>query len=220
METSSSQLAVESEKTYKYLLFVPKSYNEQKETKFPLILFLHGAGETGSNLEKVKVHGIPKIVEKKPDFPFIAISPQCPFGERWESAKLRQLVQGVQNKYRVDEDRIYGTGLSMGGYGIWRMAMDYPDLFAALVPICGGGNPLTANKIKHLPLWAFHGEDDDIIPVQESKKMIDVLQKLGATEAKLTTYPNTAHDSWTVTYENEELYKWLLSHKRSSSEAK
>ena len=206
----------------KYLLFLPKGYKEKPDAKWPTILFLHGMGERGDNLELVKKHGIPKIVEKKEDFPFIAISPQCPLTSVWPTMteELHALLVDAVQRYNVDETRIYLTGLSMGGYGTWHLAVDYPDLFAAVVPICGGmahdGGILEEIKVlKDMPIWIFHGEKDEAVPVKNSKELYDALKKLGGN-VKLTIYPELGHDSWTTTYDNPNLYKWLLKQKHKT----
>ncbi len=184
--------------------------------KLPTILFLHGAGERGSDINLVMKHGIPKIALSDPDFPFITISPQCPKNEWWNNKfeLLRQITLKIIEDYNGDMNRIYLTGLSMGGYGSWHMAAEYPQMFAAVVPICGGVFPLLGfpDKFMNLtstPIWAFHGEKDDVVSVDESKKVISFLKKEGGN-VKLTTYPDLKHDSWTITYDNPELYTWLL----------
>jgi predicted peptidase len=199
--------------TLRYLLFLPQGYADDAQKQWPLMLFLHGAGERGDDLEKVKVHGPPKIVSAKPDFPFIVISPQCPTGKRWEAAELAQLVDHVAGTYRVDKERMYITGLSMGGYGTWSIIAEHPKLFAAAVPICGGGDSETAEKIGKLPIWAFHGAMDGVVPLSRSQQMVDAINQAGGS-AKLTVYPEAGHDSWTETYDNPEVYTWLLGHKR------
>jgi predicted peptidase len=197
-----------------YLLFLPADYGKTDKT-WPLILFLHGAGESGNDLAKVKTHGPPKIVETKKDFPFIVVSPQSA-GRGWDVETLRALLDDVAANYRVDKDRIYLTGLSMGGFGTWSLAAAYPNHFAAIVPICGGGNPADAKRLKGLSIWVFHGGKDPVVPVERSEAMVKALQQVGA-DVKLTVYPDAVHDSWTETYDNPELYKWLLEHKRSAA---
>ena len=204
--------------TCKYLLFLPDGYGEKKK-RWPLMLFLHGAGERGDNLNKVKVHGPPKIVEKKKDFPFILISPQCPAGVWWNDQldALINLLDEIVAKYDVDTERIYLTGLSMGGYGTWALASKYPDRFAAAAPICGGGMRIMAYGLKDVPIWAFHGAKDQVVPVDESKEMVAAVKARGGN-AKLTVYPEANHDSWTKTYNNPELYEWFLKHRRVKEE--
>jgi predicted peptidase len=197
-----------------YLLFLPQGY-DQGTNSWPLILFLHGSGESGTNLAKVKVHGIPNIVEQKKDFPFIAVSPQSR-GGGWNAEALNSLLDEVCSQYRVDKDRVYLTGLSMGGAGTWSLAIAHPEKFAAIAPICGRGTPASASRVKDLPIWVFHGGKDPTVPIAQSEAMVKALKDLGA-EPKFTVYPDAGHDSWTVTYNNPELYTWFLAQKRQSA---
>lgn len=198
----------------KYLLYLPKGY-DKKGNSWPLIIFLHGAGERGNDLDKLKVHGIPKLIQNKKEFPFVIISPQCPQNGWWTdyAQNLISLINEVKKDYNIDSSRIYLTGLSMGGFGTWYMAERFPDEFAAVVPICGGGDVQFADKIK-APVWAFHGGKDDVVPVKRSQEMVDALKAAGG-DVKLTIYPDLGHNSWDPTYDNEELYKWFLSHKKT-----
>lgn len=212
---AAAQQEKKSEKAkLNYLLYLPPGY-EKAEKPLPLILFLHGAGETGSDLKKVKIHGPPKLIEKKKDFEFIVVSPQAPT-RGWKSESLLALLDDVEKQYKVDKDRVYVTGLSMGGYGTWSLAAAAPGRFAAIAPICGGGNPRTAEKLKGLPIWVFHGAKDTAVPLKRSEDMVQALKDAGH-EVKFTVYPNAGHDSWTTSYDNPELYKWFLSHKRRES---
>ena len=199
-----------------HLLFLPEDYGEQ-EKDWPLMLFLHGAGERGNDLQKVKVHGPPKIVEKQKDFPFIVVSPQCPGGDWWDEKLdvLANLLDDIVARYDVDTERIYLTGLSMGGYGTWALASKYPDRFAAIAPICGGGKRFMAYRLKDVPVWAFHGAKDSVVPLEESEEMVEAINARGGN-AKLTIYPDAGHDSWTKSYDNQELYDWLLEHRRGN----
>ncbi len=195
-----------------YLLYLPEEY-EQRDS-WPLILFLHGAGERGDDLELVKKHGPPKLIAAGEDFPFIVVSPQCPKDRWWESVELAALLDEVSGRYNVDADRIYVTGLSMGGFGTWRLAFFQPHRFAAIAPICGGGERYWTKSYPHLPVWAFHGAKDTSVPLERSVDMIEGLEAEGG-HPKLTVYPEAKHDSWTETYENPEFYEWLLQQKRS-----
>jgi len=201
-----------------YLLFLPKDYGADSEEKWPLILFLHGAGERGDDLELVKKHGISKIVEQQRDFPFIAVSPQCPKFSWWtvELEALNALLDELVNTYAVDTNRIYLTGLSMGGYGTWHLATAYPGCFAAIAPICGGGDPEKAPVLKNVPAWVFHGAKDNVVSPEESEKMVKALKAHGGN-VRFTVYPEASHDSWTETYDNPELYEWFLQHTRQAS---
>ncbi len=213
-ESAQSEQTFEMKAGLNYLLYLPKDYDKEKETKFPLVLFLHGSGERGSNVRDVEKHGPPKLVAQGKEFPFILISPQCPKTGWWEPVVLKGLLDDVQAKYRVDPDRIYLTGLSMGGYGTWDMTSRYPDLFAAIAPICGGGDPGRVKRMAKVPVWAFHGEDDPTVPIKRSEEMIEAVKKAGGTDVQFTRYPNTGHDSWVQAYNDPKLYEWLLSHKR------
>ena len=201
--------------TCRYLLFLPEGYGE-KQQRWPMILFLHGAGERGSDLKKVKKHGPPKIVEKQKDFPFIVVSPQCPVDDWWTEKVdlLINLLDDIVVKYDVDTERIYLTGLSMGGYGTWALASAYPERFAAIAPICGGGKRFMAYRLKDVPVWAFHGAKDNLVPLKESEEMVNAITNRGG-DARLTVYPDAGHDSWTATYDNQELYDWFLEHRKS-----
>jgi predicted peptidase len=198
-----------------YLLYLPKDYD--KQDRWPLMLFLHGAGERGSDLDLIKKHGPPKLIEAGKQFPFVVVSPQCPDGRWWEPVSLSALVDEIVEKYKIDKDRIYVTGLSMGGFGTWSLAAYSPARFAAIVPICGGGEPITARIFAHLPAWVFHGAKDPVVPIARSEAMVDALKQAGGN-VKFTVYPNAAHDAWTETYANPKLYEWLLEQKRTGDE--
>lgn len=205
-----------------YLLYLPADYDAKSGKKWPLMLFLHGAGERGTNIWQVAVHGPPKIVREKKDFPFIVVSPQCPPGQRWDNNTLLGLLDEVIGSHAVDTNRVYLTGLSMGGYGTWSLGLAYPEKFAAIAPICGGGDPIAvylgdarkAAALKSLPIWVFHGAKDSVVRLQESERMVEAVKRVGNQGVKFTIYPEAEHDSWTETYNNPELYKWLLEHKR------
>ena len=198
-----------------YLVYLPDDYGKDPEKKWPLVMFLHGVGECGSDLTKVEKHGIPKLAVAGQKFDFILIAPQCPAGKFWPNLcdPLLAVIDNAKSKWNVDNDRVYLTGLSMGGFGTWQLGCYSPETFAAIAPICGAGYRWTAKNLKDMPVWAFHGEKDNVVPVQESYNMIEEIKKAGGNP-KLTTYPDLQHDSWTVTYNNPELYKWLLAQKK------
>jgi predicted peptidase len=199
--------------TMKYLLYLPADY-DKAEKKWPLILFLHGAGERGDDLRQLEKHGPPKIVKQK-DMPFIVVSPQCPKDSWWpkENEVLVNLLDDIVSRYNVDESRIYLTGLSMGGYGSWSLGCDHPERFAAIAPICGGGEPFFGRKLKDTPVWAFHGAKDTVVPLKKTEDMVKAIKEAGG-DAKLTVYPQAGHDSWTETYNKPELYEWFLKHSK------
>ena len=176
-----------------YLVHLPTGYGDDPEKKWPLIFFLHGRGERGDDLELLKKHGIAKVVEVD---------------------ALNALLDEVLDKYNVDEDRVYLTGLSMGGSGSWHLVAAHPDRFAAVAPICGGyGDPLAAPLIKDVPIWVFHGARDTTVALARSQSMVDALKAVGGN-VRFTVYPDAEHDSWTQTYDNPELYEWFLQHRR------
>ena len=191
----------------KYLLYLPEGYDARDN--WPLMIFLHGSGERGDDLELVKKHGPPKLALEM-NFPLIILSPQCRAGSRWETKPLIELIDHILSELPVNRRKIYLTGLSMGGFGTWDLAAAFPDYFAAIVPICGGGNPSDACKMKDIPAWVFHGQDDKVVPVEKSQEMVDALKNCGG-RVKFTVYPDTGHDSWTKTYANPKLYEWLLN---------
>jgi predicted peptidase len=197
--------------TLPYLLYLPKDYDPQK--RWPLVLFLHGSGQRGTDLTSVTKHGLPKLVEEGQDFPFILVSPQCPKRSGWyvQTPALNVLLDEIEGSYAVDPDRIYVTGLSMGGYGTWGLAVSNPQRFAALMPICGAGDPEEISVIKHVPTWVFHGDKDDVVPLAEVEATVNALKACGGN-VKFTVYPGVGHNSWTQTYNNPEVYTWLLSH--------
>jgi predicted peptidase len=204
--------------TYNYWLYLPKGYVEKGEKKWPLIIFLHGMGERGNDVNKVKIHGIPKVAEKRDDFPFIAASPQCPGDSFWtkEVAGLNAFLDELIAKHSVDTDRVYLTGLSMGGYGTWTWSCANPERFAALAPICGAGDPSKAAAIKDIPTWVFHGAKDGTVKPVKSEEMVKALKDAGG-KPDFTLYPDAGHDSWTVTYDNAELYAWFLKQSRKKA---
>lgn len=201
-----------------YQLFLPKNY-AKGERRWPVMLFLHGAGERGEDLNLVKVHGPPKLVEQRPDFPFIVVSPQCPKDHWWpgdvQQHLLAELLDSMLTRFQADPQRVVVTGLSMGGFGSWTLTARQPNRFAAAVPICGGGDPADALRLKSTPFWVFHGAKDFGVPLKLSEDMIAAIQKVGG-QAKLTVYPEAGHDSWSETYNNQAVYDWLLAQRRAS----
>ena len=190
----------------------PDTYDPKGE--YPTIIFLHGAGSRGKDLGVVSSNPYFNICYKHKDFPFITFAPQC-FKNTWfdHFEALEALVDEISGYDFVDSSRIYIMGASMGGYATWQLAMSMPEKFAAIVPICGGGMYWNSGRLANLPVWAFHGALDNIVLVEESIKMVDSINKNGGN-AKLTVYPNNAHDAWNDTYANPEVFEWLLLHQR------
>jgi poly(3-hydroxybutyrate) depolymerase len=197
-----------------YLLFLPKSYSA-KGNPVPLIVFLHGAGEGGSDLNKVKKWGPPAIVEKNPDFPFMVVSPQAPEGMGWNIDLLKGMLDDVLARYNVDRHRVYLTGLSMGGFGTWTLAMRYPQYFAAIAPICGGGSPQSIANLRDVPTWVFHGKKDETVPERASAMLVDALKTAGGN-VKYTVLPEGGHvDSWVYAYDMKSgLFDWFLRQRK------
>ena len=201
--------------TLRYLIHLPDDYDADPDRRWPLVLFLHGAGERGSDLESAALHGPPMLADAGHEFPFILVTPQCSESSQWvtELSTLSGLLDEVVTAHRIDPARISVTGLSMGGYGAWSLAVRYPERFAAIAPICGGLWLQSAAPIRNLPAWAFHGDADDVVPLSATEQIVTELRSLGA-DVQFTRYPGVGHDSWTETYENPALYDWLLSHRR------
>jgi predicted peptidase len=218
------------EKTFKnadgttspYVVFVPHDYDGKKE--YPIILFLHGAGETkGGKKMPVEVGIGPAIKKREKDFPFIVVIPQAEaakskVGGRWyadaqDGKRALAMLDEVMKEYKVDAKRQYLTGLSMGGFGTWHIAFRHADRWAAVAPICGGGDPKAAEKLKDLPIWCFHGADDTVVRPDLSRTMIDAIKKAGG-EPKYTEYPGVGHNSWDKAYGTDELYTWFLKHSK------
>jgi predicted peptidase len=222
-----------SGKPLKYRLIKPVDYKFGK--KYPLVLFLHGAGERGDDNAATLRHAAKDFSkpQTRSKYPAYVVIPQCPTGKKWSEVdwskdsselpeepsdamqSIKELIDDMVENAGVDPNRIYITGLSMGGYGTWDAIARYPGFFAAAAPICGGGDPKTVDKFKSLPIWCFHGAKDPVVKVIRSREMIEALQKVGSN-AKYTEYPEAQHDSWTQTYSNPELFDWMFAQRRES----
>ncbi len=193
--------------------------------KYPLVLFLHGAGERGDDNKAQLKHGVKAILQnaEKLDQPIFLIAPQCPKGGWWADSNkpnvkngpnslmdnVLELVEETIKEQSIDKKRVYITGLSMGGFGTWSAIAKKPELFAAAIPICGGGDPATVSEFKKMPIWIFHGDADNVVAPSGSQSMFDALKK-AKSDAKFTLYPGVGHDSWTQTYADDEVIKWLF----------
>lgn len=205
-----------------YLLSFPDGYSRTSGKRWPLLLFLHGAGERGTSLNRVATHGPPKVVTNGVNLPFVVVSPQCPADQIWNDSALLGLLDSVMAKHRIDPKRVYVTGLSMGGYGTWSLLTHHPERFAAAAPICGGGERIRlllmteAQKkaLRTMGIWAFHGAKDSVVPLEESERMVKAVKAAGNKSAKLTVYPEADHDSWTATYGTPELFDWFLQYSK------
>jgi predicted peptidase len=197
-----------------YLLYVPRSYAQDTASDWPLILFLHGSEQRGDNPALLQDLALLTFAEDSGDFPFVAVIPQCPPNIHWPPRIVKSVLDSVESMLRIDRDRVYLTGFSMGGYGTWQTAAAFPRTFAAIAPICGMIDLPEVPRLTGIPIWAFHGAQDVNVPVAESRKMIDTLRKSGS-DARLTVYPDLAHDCWTMTYRDSRLYLWFLDHSLS-----
>ncbi len=196
----------------RFLLYLPQGFANEGR-KWPLIIFLHGSGEAGNDLGKVKIHGPPMRVEGLEDFPFVVVSPQAPDSSGFDTDTLDALLDELLARLPVDPDRVYLTGLSMGGFATWQWAAERPERFAAIAPICGAGDVRRACRLKNVPVWAFHGARDDVVPIGPDQDMVDAVKACGG-DVRFTVYPEGNHNAWTQTYANPRLYEWLLRQRR------
>lgn len=215
----------------KYRIFVPRGIGWME--KVPLVLFLHGAGERGTNNVAQLVHGVPQIIgySERTGQKAIVIAPQCPNGAQWvdtpwsapahtmnpepsvNMAKAMALIDDVMARYPVDRDRVYVTGISMGGYGTWDIAQREPQKFAAAMPICGGGDVACAPRLKGLPVRAVHGDADSVVPVKRSRDMVAALKAAGG-DVTYNEIPEAGHNVWSCTYDDDAALKWLFNQHR------
>ena len=204
-----------------YFLYLPRDFEKEQSTKWPVVFFLHGAGERGNDLTLVGRHGLVQQVLDGREFPFIIVAPQCPNDCTWDRSldELDCLLEEIIADYPVERRQIYVTGLSMGAYGTWHWAARHPHAFAALVPICGGAMPLMGFPekvalLKDVPIWVFHGDDDQVVPVKQSEQLVEVLQNLNAP-VRFTRYSGIGHNSWNRAYAEPELIPWLLAQRNT-----
>lgn len=223
MQAHSLQTNISKDLQLRYLLHLPPQAAQDPDRQWPAILFLHGLGESGDDLDLVLEEGLPPYVSAHPQFPFVVIAPQCPRNTWWPELQdeMSRLIEACIDRYPIDTKRFYLTGLSMGGYGAWYYGVTWPRRFAAVVPICGGGTwfhgfPERVQALKDVPVWAFHGALDDVVPLSASAQLVAQLREHDGN-VKFTVYPYATHDSWTATYNNPQLYEWLLSHELQES---
>lgn len=197
-----------------FLAYLPEGYDPKSRKKWPLIMFLHGSGERGTDLNKVKLHGIPKEIEAGRKVAAVVIAPQCPDNGWWDSNMLIALLDEAESRYKIDKDREIVTGLSMGGFATWDLASRTPHRFAAIAPVCGGGDPAKIGVAKDLPIWTCHGDADQAVPVAQTDALVAALKAAGATNVRYDRMPGVPHNSWTAFYAQDELYVWMLAQKR------
>ena len=204
---------------YQYLLHLPPGYTDFGNPR-PLVVFLHGAGGTNKGLDRLKHHDLWHFARgyiEARDFPFIVASPVTP-KHGWEPQRVKNFVEQIihdhSRRYRIDPQRVYLTGFSMGGFGTFYTACAYPEMFAAIVPVAGGGEPEQASKLKDVPTWAFHGDKDEVVPYESSANMIDAMKESGHNDVRLTNLHGTGHGIADEVYRNPELYRWMLTHRK------
>ncbi|MGG1519322.1 prolyl oligopeptidase family serine peptidase [Paenibacillus oryzisoli] len=204
---------ISQEREVHYRIYLPDGYEDDADQSWPLVVFLHGAGQRGADSAVLELHGPPKEAAAGRSFPFILLAPQCSEDTVWIMQKelVMSLIGDIRQQYSVDAQRIYLTGLSMGGFGTWEIAMEHPDVFAAIMPVCGGGMSWRLNNLLDKPIWTFHGAKDTVVPILYTDEMVRALKALG-NPAKYTVYPDAEHDCWTEVYRREDVYAWLLSH--------
>lgn len=196
---------------YHYLTYLPQQYDSTKHKRWPLVIYLHGKSACGNDLSKVSRYGLPFFMERGMHIDAVALAPQCPEGNNWTTEDwFTPFLKEVCKKYRIDTTRIYLTGMSLGGFGTWDLAIKYPRRFAAIAPLCGGGRPQQVCAIKDVPIWVLHGDLDEQVPIQRSEEMVEALRKCGGNP-KFTVLKGFPHDIHR-TYSDENLYKWMLQY--------
>lgn len=201
--------------TMDYLCALPEGYAQDSGRRWPLVIFLHGQGARGRDLAAVKREGLAQLADQGRKFPFILVSPQCPADEWWNLPGVEAFIDEMQRRYRVDADRVYLTGLSMGGFGVWALAQRDPGRYAAIVPIAGSGEPKWAPRLRDLPTWGAHGANDAAVPVARAQELIDAIKAAGGSP-RYTVFAGEPHNVWDKFYANDELYAWLLAQNRRS----
>lgn len=198
---------------YKYLTYLPDNYDSTKADLYPVIIYLHGRSASGTNLNSVRRYGLPFFLDRGKKLDYIVIAPQCPWGKNWATENwMDPMLAALNKKYHIDNDRIYLTGMSLGGFGTWELANRYPNRFAAIAPMCGGGKTEWTNNIYHIPTWVFHGTQDRLVPVLRSDQMVDGLKKHDAV-IKYSRIAKMGHDLHRQ-FDNDELYAWFSQFSR------
>jgi len=213
----NSPLVKEKSKTYPYLAYLPDGYDKNDAKAWPLIIYLHGSSCKGNNLEKLKKYGPPFYLDRGMNVDAIVISPQCPSNKNWTYGTwFESFYKELKDKYNIDPSRVYLTGMSLGGFGTWDIASRYPDYFAAIMPLCGGGQTRMVETLKDIPTWVFHGEVDRKVSLSRSVQMVDALQELGS-KPKFSILKGQGHGIQKV-YSDQNIYKWLLSQHKHAFE--
>lgn len=218
---SSQEVKAEFKKEVKELQNISYvlDYPQNVKGEVPLIVFLHGSGERGTDLEKVKAHS-PFTYKNLIKEPVAILAPQCPENLWWDTEAVYHLIREIQKKYRIDSSRIYLTGLSMGGWGTWKLANEHPEMFAAVAPVCAPSDrwmKATVERYKGLPIKIFHGGNDDIVLPVTSIEMYQAVKKINQ-DVTLTIFPDDNHNSWDSTYSDPGFYAWMLSQRKNNEQ--
>ena len=196
-----------------YLLYLPETYEKETSKKWPLVIFLHGSGERGTDINSVRKNGLPHELDQRGTTPYILIAPQCPANTKWNIANLDGMLSDALKRYRIDTQRVIITGLSLGGFGSWGWACAHPERFAGVIPVCGGIDPAQTVTLKGMPIWGFHGDKDGSVKIEGHLAAIEAAKKNGA-DVKFTVYPGVGHNSWEKAYAEPELEGWILARVR------
>ncbi len=217
IETGWIQKSLDLEgETYRYAVYVPADYSPQR--RWPVVVFLNGAGERGVDGVRQTEVGLGPVIRAHPErFPCLVVMPQCRPDVTWRDQSMTALamacLSATEADYAVDPDRVTLTGLSLGGFGTWWMGAMYPDRFCALAPVCGGGDPDNADKLARTPIWCYHGEADPVVPVERSREMVEAVRAAGG-DVRYTELPGVGHNSWDDAYGNPEYVAWMLAQRR------
>jgi predicted peptidase len=216
----ASRASVVTSARMPYLAITPANFRGQ--TRWPLIIFLHGSDQRGTDLNVLKLSGPVKYALNNPGFPFVVVAPQLAPGKIWNGELVARFANQLISRFRIDPARIYLTGVSTGGYGVWSAALQHPERWAAVVPVAGGGNTVIPkhaegaqlSALQSLGVWAFHGGSDSIVDPSESQRMVSELQRIGAGDVRVTVFPGAPHDVWNQVFDDPSIYSWLLGHQR------
>ncbi len=229
-ETAEKCVYTNDTTTLPYRLILPENYDAAN--KYPLLFFFHGAGERGNDNELQFFHCVQYLADNLPEV--IIVAPQCPVNNQWvdtpwangaysidavpESDELQavmELLAQLQEEYSVDSDRIYASGISMGGFAVWDVMMRHNDVFAAGIPVCGGGDLSQAQNLVDVPLFVFHGDKDDAVPVSGSRDVVNAIKEAGGTKVEYVEYPGAGHGIWNDAFATEGLLEKLLEQRLS-----
>lgn len=197
---------------------LPPGYDAAPAATWPLVVFLHGSGERGDDLQRVLQHGLPRHAAAGREYPFVLLAPQLDAGQRWNPTHLHAMLDVAGARWRIDRDRVGCTGLSLGGHGTWHWAAQHPGDLAAIAPVCGFGDPASVCRARHVPVRAYHGDADRVVPIARQQACVDALRACGG-DVTFTVYPGVGHDAWVPAYDDAGLVPWLLQQRRRAGGA-